>query len=193
MTAVVTGSASGIGAATSARLRERGERVIGVDVRDADVIADLSTAGGRAAAIDEVAALTNSLDALVTCAGLGPIPSRPGSAIVKVNYFGTVELLHGLRPLLAKGSAPAAVAISSNSTTCSSGVPEDLVELCLGGDEEAASARADEAGGMGGTYPASKIAIAHWVRRAAVTPDWIGAGIRLNAVAPGMIETALVA
>ena len=46
---------------------------------------------------------------------------------------------------------------------------------------------------MGGTYPASKIAIAHWVRRAAVTPDWIGAGIRLNAVAPGMIETALVA
>jgi len=193
MTAVVTGSASGIGAATSARLRERGERVIGVDVRDADVIADLSTADGRAAAIDEVAALTNSLDALVTCAGLGPIPSRPGSAIVKVNYFGTVELLHGLRPLLAKGRAPAAVAISSNSTTCSPGVPEDLVELCLGGDEEAASARADEAGGMGGTYPASKIAIAHWVRRAAVTPDWIGAGIRLNAVAPGMIETALVA
>ena len=194
MTAVVTGSASGIGAATAERLRARGEQVIGVDVRDADVIADLSTPDGRTAAINGVTALAgDSLDRLVTCAGLGPIPSRAGSAIVKVNYFGTVELLRGLRPLLANGTAPAAVAISSNSTTCSPGVPEDLVELCLSGDEEAASARADEAGGMGGTYPASKIAVAHWIRRSAVTPDWIGAGIRLNAVAPGLIETAMIA
>jgi len=81
----VTGSASGIGAATSARLRSHGQHVIGVDVRDADVIADLSNADGRAEAIAGVTALTDSLDALVTCAGLGPIPSRAGSAIVKVN------------------------------------------------------------------------------------------------------------
>lgn len=194
MTAVVTGSASGIGAATADRLRARGERVIGVDVRNADVLADLSTGEGRAAAIDAVTAMADgALDALVTCAGLGPIPSRAGSAIVRVNYFGTVELLQGLRPLLANGTAPAAVAISSNSTTCSPGVPEDLVDLCLAGDEDGASARADDAGGMGGTYPASKIAVAHWIRRAAVTAEWVGAGIRLNAVAPGMIETAMIA
>jgi NAD(P)-dependent dehydrogenase (short-subunit alcohol dehydrogenase family) len=112
---------------------------------------------------------------------------------VAVNYFGTVELLRGLRPLLANGAAPAAVAVSSNSTTCSPGVPEDLVELCLVGDEGAANARADAVGGMGGTYPASKIAVAHWVRRAAVSEDWIGQGIRLNAVAPGMIDTPLIA
>jgi NAD(P)-dependent dehydrogenase (short-subunit alcohol dehydrogenase family) len=31
------------------------------------------------------------------------------------------------------------------------------------------------------------------VRRNAVTADWIGAGIRLNAVAPGLIETPLIA
>src|SRR5207248_3493660 len=110
-----------------------------------------------------------------------------GSAIVAVNYFGTVELLRGLRPLLANGTAPAAVAISSNSTTCSPGVPGDLTELCLAGDERAACARADELGGMAGVYPASKTAVARWIRRAAVTPEWIGAGIRLNAVAPGMI------
>ena len=194
MTCVVTGSASGIGAATSARLASSGQRVIGVDVHDADVIADLSTPYGRAAAIDGVKDLAAGvLDGLVTCAGLGPLPSRAGSAIVAVNYFGTVELLRGLRPLLANGASPAAVAISSNSTTCSPGVPDDVVGHCLADDETAVRARADDLGGMAGVYPASKIAVARWVRRAAVSPEWIGAGIRLNAIAPGMIDTAMIA
>lgn len=194
MTTVVTGSASGIGAATAARLARNGQRVIGVDLRDADVIADLSTAPGRAAAIDGVQRLAgDALDGVVSCAGLGPLPSRAGSVIVAVNYFGSIELLNGLRPLLANGTSPAAVAISSNSTTCQPGLPVDLVELCTAGDEDAARARADELGGMSGVYPASKTALARWVRHHAVTPEWIGAGIRLNAVAPGMIETALVA
>lgn len=188
MTVVVTGSASGIGAATAARLERDGHRVIGVDVHDADIVADLSTPAGRA---DAVAAITEPLDGIVTCAGLGPLPSRPGSAIVAVNYFGTIALLEGLRPQLRAGGA--AVAISSNSTTCSPGVPVDLAELCLAGDESAALARADELGGMGGPYPASKLAVARWVRAKAVSPDWAGAGLRLNAIAPGLIETALVA
>ena len=50
-TYVVSGAASGIGAATAALLREQGHRVIGVDLRDADVTADLGTAEGRAAAV----------------------------------------------------------------------------------------------------------------------------------------------
>ena len=45
-TICVTGSASGMGAATAARLRDDGHRVIGVDQRDADVVADLSTREG---------------------------------------------------------------------------------------------------------------------------------------------------
>lgn len=188
MSIVVTGSASGIGAATVARLSRDGHDVIGVDVRDADVVADLSTDAGRAAA---VAAIDGPLDGIVTCAGLGPIPSRAGSAIVSVNYFGTIALLDGLRPLLRSGAA--AVAISSNSTTCSPDVPSDLVELCLGGDEAAACARADEIPTMLGVYPASKLAVARWVRAHAVSDEWIGAGIRLNAIAPGMIETAMIA
>jgi NAD(P)-dependent dehydrogenase (short-subunit alcohol dehydrogenase family) len=194
VTTVVTGSASGIGAATVSRLTAAGERVIGVDIRDADVLADLSTPQGRTSAIGGVTELAGgALDGVVTCAGLGPIPSRPGSAIVSVNYFGTIELLRGLRPLLAAGQAPAAVAISSNSTTCSPGVPDDLIALCQADDEPAARARADELGGMGGVYPASKVAVARWVRRHAVSKDWIGAGIRLNAIAPGMIDTAMIA
>jgi len=194
VTIVVTGAASGIGAATSARLARDGHQVIGVDVHDADVLADLSTSDGRREAIDAVTARAGgSLDGLVTCAGLGPVPARAGSAIVSVNYFGTVELLDGLRPLLAAGHASAAVAISSNSTPCSPGVPDDIIELCRAGDEAGARARADEIGAMNGVYPASKVAVARWVRRHAVTAEWIGAGIRLNAIAPGMIDTAMIA
>ncbi len=50
-TYVVTGSASGIGAATALMLRARGDRVVGVDLKNADVEADLSTAVGRCRAI----------------------------------------------------------------------------------------------------------------------------------------------
>ena len=184
-TIVITGGASGIGAAAVARLASRGHRLITVDVRDADIIADLGTSEGRADAISGVLERSDGvLDGLVPCAGLGPIPGRAGSRIVAVNYFGTVALLEGLRPALARSSAPAAVAISSNSVTHHTpALPVDLAALCLVGNEPAAPARADEVGPIEGSYPASKLAVARWVRRHAVTTEWIGAGIRLNAVA----------
>ena len=46
-TTVITGSASGIGAATAALLRATGHSLITVDLRDADILADLSTPAGR--------------------------------------------------------------------------------------------------------------------------------------------------
>ena len=42
-TYLVTGSASGIGKATAVRLRSDGHRVIGVDLKNADINVDLST------------------------------------------------------------------------------------------------------------------------------------------------------
>src|SRR3954470_20116757 len=101
-TICVTGSASGMGAATARLLRADGHRVIGVDLRDADVVADVGTADGRQAAIDAITAeCGGSLDGLVTFAGLGGGTGRPASLLVSVNYFGTVELIAGLRPALA--------------------------------------------------------------------------------------------
>jgi NAD(P)-dependent dehydrogenase (short-subunit alcohol dehydrogenase family) len=191
-TVVVTGSASGMGAATRARLEQAGQRVIGIDLHDAEVVADLGTPAGRVSAIAAVADLTGgTIDGLVTWAGLTGLTTVTGSALVSVNYFGTVALLTGLRPMLARAVQPAAVAISSNSTTCMPGVPIDVAELCLAGDEAGARTAADAAGGIR-SYPASKLAVARWVRRNAPTAAWAGAGITLNALAPGAVETPML-
>jgi len=185
-TIVVTGAAGGIGRATCARLEADGHRVVGVDVRDAQIIADLGTPAGRDAMVAAVdRACDGALDGLV--AGAGVMGEEPG--VVSINYFGAIATLNGLRPLLARGTNPSAVAISSNSTTTQPGVPESFVETCLAGDEDAALAAAKECGFS--VYAGSKLALARWVRRTAVTADWIGAGVRLNAIAPGLIATPM--
>ncbi|MFD4181797.1 SDR family oxidoreductase [Rhodococcus sp. NPDC058514] len=187
---VVTGSASGIGRATADLLRERGDDVIGVDLRDADVAADLSTPEGRAAAAAAVAErCPEGIDAIVACAGLSGVTPL----LVQVNYFGVTELLTALRPLLAKSAEPRAVVIGSISGT----MPHDaeLVDACLAGDEQLAVKLAQAAVDRGEPrklYPSSKAALARWIRRTAIAPGWADAGIPLNAVAPGNVLTPMM-
>jgi len=198
-TIVVTGAASGIGAATVKHLRERGDRVITCDLRGADVIADLATPEGRAALIDGVAGQSGgTVDAVIANAGGGPLRTE-----MQLNFFGTVATLAGLRPLLLRSAAPRAVAVSSIGSLFATRT--DLVEACLAGDETTALAIAqaviDEASSSGVAnaqipemlYGHAKLALNQWCRSRAASSEWAGAGILLNVVALGFYDTPAAA
>ena len=188
-THLVTGAASGLGAAVTERLRDRGERVVTVDLHDADVTADLGTAAGREDALVRARELVDGpLTGLVPCAGLGPqVPDH--ALIASVNFFGAVAFLDGCLDALAGGTPSAAVAISSNSTTIDPTVHADLVLAFTRGDEE--GARALASGLAGNTvYASSKVAIARAVRSR--VGDWGARGVRINAVAPGPFRSPLL-
>ena len=92
-----------MGRETANRLRGDGHAVIGVDLKDADIVADLSTPRGRQEAADGVLeASGGKLEGAVLAAGLGPSPGRDRSRqIAQVNYLGVVELLVAWRSALA--------------------------------------------------------------------------------------------
>lgn len=193
-TYVVTGSASGMGAEVARRLRAEGHRVIGVDLKEAEVQADLSTPQGRAEALAGVhAALGGPLDGMVLAAGLGPGKDRE-RMIVEVNVLGAIELLEGLRPALAEAGAAKVVVFGSNSTTSTPLVPRRILTLLARRDTAGAARLLRLYGPLGGAiaYASSKIAVSRWCRRAAVSADWAGAGIRLNLIAPGPVLTPLL-
>jgi NAD(P)-dependent dehydrogenase (short-subunit alcohol dehydrogenase family) len=195
-TYAVTGSASGMGRETARRLRGEGHTVIGVDLHDADVIADLSTPDGRRRAGARVLEASGGrLDGAVLAAGLGPTRGRDRPhMIAQVNYFGVVDLLVAWRPALAAAGRAKVVVVASNSATTVPAVPRRAVKALLANDAEKAvrSVRLLGPGAPTMMYAASKIAVSRWVRRHAVLPEWAGAGVRLNALAPGAVSTPLL-
>jgi NAD(P)-dependent dehydrogenase (short-subunit alcohol dehydrogenase family) len=187
--AAVTGSASGIGAAVRERLEKDGDRVIGVDVAEAEVQADLSTPDGRQRAIDGVReAAGGALDRLVLCAGLGN-QIEDLALIASVNYFGAVDVLDGLLEAMQVRPGAAAVAVCSNSAQFAPFDDHPYVVALLDHDEpRARDIIAKENGFL--AYSGSKHALSRAVRRRA--GPWGHAGVRLNGIAPGATDTPML-
>jgi len=184
-TYVITGTSGMLAGALRQRLQGQGHRVVGVDVdASAEIVADLSSAEGRAGMVRDVEVLTEGrIDAVVAAAAMvGVFPDT--ARMVRTNYFGVLATLEGLRPLLARSPAPRAATFASVSLLHRP-IP-GLVEACLSGDEEAAAAVAASAEDQPAVYTTTKRALSQWLRRRAVSVDWAGSRIPLNAVAPGM-------
>ncbi|MEE3241136.1 MAG: SDR family oxidoreductase [Pseudomonadota bacterium] len=182
----ITGGASGIGAGIVDRLQQDGHQVIVVDLHNADIEADLSSDQGRQQAIAGIKALApDGLDGFIPCAGVG-VNVKPVSLISRINYFGALATIEGLKDQVAKRHG-AMVLISSISATMSQN--EAYVEALLAGNEEQAVALIDELAEGNEAYAGGKRALTRWMRQH--SRDYLAAGVRLNAIAPGYIATPL--
>jgi len=187
---VITGAGSGMGAAVAKMLRAQGDEVFGIDLKNSDFSTDLSTPHGRQAGID--AALTWSagqLDGLVVCAGLGSSVNPP-SLIAKVNYFGATAFLDGLFEVLSKTKDSSAVVISSVAAAQPDMVNLPILDEYAKNDESKICQILDEQNIGHLAYATSKNALTRFVRSRSIS--WGQAGVRINAVAPGAIQTPLL-
>jgi NAD(P)-dependent dehydrogenase (short-subunit alcohol dehydrogenase family) len=178
---LVTGSASGIGAATVARLREAGREVIGVDLRGGDERCDLADPA-------QVQALAVRLPArLGGIAHVAGLPgTRPSADVLRVNLLAPRRLSELLAERILSGGA--IVYVASVAAARSPLEVEPLLELP---DEGLLQWLAR--GGLDGsaTYDFTKkalvaLALAH-------ARELLGRGVRVLSVSPGPTETPILA
>jgi NAD(P)-dependent dehydrogenase (short-subunit alcohol dehydrogenase family) len=174
-TVLVTGAAAGIGRATAARLTDDGWRVVGVDVAAGDGVehCDVTSLESVEQAVRRCINETGSLDAVVNAAGSGrPSPFLEATDEVwlqtlDVNLLGTVRVCRAALPHLASSSAPARGIVNFTS-------------------------QAAKTGGLliGAPYSAAKAAVLCLTKTLAA--EFASKGIRCNAVAPGIVDTAFL-
>lgn len=185
---LVTGAASGMGAAVTELLIEAGAEVHASD-RAAGVApvmqwhpCDLGTAAGVAALIEAVP----TPDCVFCCAGLPQ--TYPGSDVVAVNFLANRALVAGLAPDLAPG---ASIAVISSVTYGWERMMRTLAPLVVSGsfDEGRSWYEANE-GGLGDPYIVSKMSLTAWC--VAEAPRLAERGIRLNVLGPGTTDTPML-
>jgi len=183
-TALITGAASGIGRATARALAAEGMRVALLDrdggvlreaasgCRDAVLlVADVTDEEQVAAAVRAGASELGGLDAVVCCAGIsGPVGAgiedvslAEWNAVFAVNVTGAFLVLrHALPALRAAGEASVILLSSDSGFVASPGMTP---------------------------YCASKAALVQFAR--ALSVDLAGTGIRVNTVAPSVVDTPM--
>jgi 2-keto-3-deoxy-L-fuconate dehydrogenase len=176
LVAIVTGGASGIGAATAALLRDRGARVAVLDRSETtqpgllSVICDVTDDDSVVAAVSRVINEYGRLDILVNNAGIGATGGIEDNTddewlqVFNVNVLGMVRLTRAALPHLKK--SPSAVIINTSSIVADTGFVQRAA------------------------YSASKGAVASLTR--AMAADLVSDGIRVNAVSPGTADTPWV-
>ncbi len=171
-TAVVTGGASGIGAAVTGRLRAAGHDVVVWDIKGGDIDCDISDPDSLSAAVDRTVADHGVPQRLVACAGIGAsgllLEQTPADwqRVIDTNLTGTWLTLRAVaQAMVDHGADGSIVAVSSISGTLAD---RDM-----------------------GAYCVSKAGIDMLVRVAA--REWGVHGIRVNAVGPGITRTPMLA
>jgi NAD(P)-dependent dehydrogenase (short-subunit alcohol dehydrogenase family) len=187
--AVVTGAASGIGAATAALLERLGADVVGVDRHPAAtasfVPVDLCDPASIRRAAEE---LGDGVDVLIHCAGLPQ--TAPGLDVLLAGFVGPRLLTELLLPGMAAGSAVVCVA-STAAYRWVEHLPA-LTELVgTAGFEEARAWCAAHLGTDGQNYALAKGAMITYAARRAV--ELASSGVRVNCVAPGPTDTPMTA
>jgi NAD(P)-dependent dehydrogenase (short-subunit alcohol dehydrogenase family) len=164
--AVVTGHRGGIGSAVTAVLEANGCRVVGLDLPDTD-LSDLERVEPTALAL---LAAHGTPQLLVNGAGTTLISSVAETSLAQllqvfaVNFHAAFLLMKVLLPAMAQAGRGAVVNIASDQALI--GKP------------------------LSAAYGASKAALAQLTRSAAI--DWGGRGIRVNCIAPGSTDTAML-
>jgi NAD(P)-dependent dehydrogenase (short-subunit alcohol dehydrogenase family) len=183
--ALITGGARGIGLATAFNLIGRGFRVVVADL-DAPAEADLAALARRDDLSSLIVDVTNSpsvdamvarvvetcghLDGLVNCAGynrhqpVAELEDATWQRLIDVHLGGALRCCRSAHPALRLSNQGAVVNFSS-------------IAAHIGRPHRA-------------PYSAAKAGLEALTRTLAV--EWAGAGIRVNAVAPGVIWTRMV-
>lgn len=180
---VMTGGATGIGAAIKQRLLAQGHTLTVLDLRDADICVDLSDRAATAQAIQEILSDNTPIAGIITCAGVAShFPDL--KKLLEINYLGTLDIVNGVAPSMTSGAR--IVLVSSNSAPLCK--RPELVDHLLNEDWQAIDASLEQLTGHD-CYSGSKQAVARWMRRQA--PALARRGININAVAPGYIDTPM--
>jgi 2-keto-3-deoxy-L-fuconate dehydrogenase len=174
LVAVVTGGASGIGAAIAAELLDRGARVAAFDIDPAGcpdgvlgVRVDVSDDASVRAGVQQVVDTWGGLDVVVNNAGIGAQGQVDANdddewlRVLDVNLLGVVRVTRAALPHLRRSSAAAVV--NTGSIAATAGLPERAL------------------------YSASKGAVLALTR--AMAADHLREGIRVNCVNPGTADT----